>query len=165
MSANTGTTLIGGIGVVLSGSTYANHSVVTDLAIYNQPTAGGASDTVMVRDSSTGIIKERSQADVASVSDERLKKIINPINNALSGILQLNGYEYEFNDKIKPENLKGQPRYGLIAQETEIPFPHVVKDDYLIDKTYYKSVKYNEIVPILVEAIKELKLEIDQLKK
>ena len=50
---------------------------------------------------------------------------------------------------------------GVIAQEIEEYIPEVIKDGL----QGYKAVRYEKIVPLLIESIKELKLEIDELKK
>jgi len=132
----------------------------------SQPANGDASTTVMVRDAATGIIQERSQADVASASDERLKNIIQPITSVLEGLSLLNSYEFQFKDIMKPDSLKGKTRYGLIAQELEGVFPHVVENDYKIGDEIYKSVRYTELIPILVKANQELhKILKDQDKR
>jgi len=164
-SGNTNAAIIGGNTIKLTGTTYVDTTAVGKLAIMSQPANGDASTTVMVRDSSTGIIQERSQADVASASDERLKNIIQPITGVLEGLSLLNSYEFQFKDIMKPESLKGKTRYGLIAQELEKVFPHVVENDYKIGDEIYKSVRYTELIPILVKAIQELREEINLLKK
>jgi len=164
-SGNTNAAIIGGNTIKLTGTDYIDTTAVGNLAIMSSPAAGDASTTVMVRDAATGIIQERSQADVASASDERLKNIIQPITSVLEGLSLLNSYEFQFNDKMKPESLKGKTRYGLIAQELEKVFPHVVENDYKIGDEIYKSVRYTELIPILVKAIQELREEINLLKK
>jgi hypothetical protein len=90
--------------------------------------------------------------DVAAFSDEKLKKNVKTLDNALEKVKQLRGVEYERRDIDK----KG---IGFIAQEIEKILPEVVSqhDDY-------KTVSYGNVVSILVEAIKELSKEIDVLK-
>ena len=90
--------------------------------------------------------------DVAAFSDEKLKKNVKTLDNALEKVKQLRGVEYERIDI----NKKG---IGFIAQEIEKILPEVVSqhDDY-------KTVSYGNVVSILVEAIKELSKEVDNLK-
>jgi hypothetical protein len=90
--------------------------------------------------------------DVAAFSDEKLKKNVKTLDNALEKVKQLRGVEYERRDIDK----KG---IGFIAQEIEKILPEVVSqhDDY-------KTVSYGNVVSILVEAIKELSKEVDNLK-
>ena len=89
-------------------------------------------------------------------SDERIKTNIKTIENALDKTLLLRGVEY--NDiRIEPEKKK----IGLIAQEVELIIPEVVRtseDDGL------KSIEYQNIVGLLVEAIKDQQKQINELK-
>jgi hypothetical protein len=94
-----------------------------------------------------------AQGNVTAYSDRRLKSNIKTIENALNKILRLRGVSF---DKSGVRGL------GLIAQETQTILPEVVlenSDDKML------SVAYGNIVGVLVEAIKELKAEIDELKK
>jgi len=152
---NSGATIIGGNNIKLTGATYVNTTAVSNLAIMNTPSAGGANDLLTWETGSTGIgtVKKVTQA---SVSDRRLKTIIQPIQNPLEGIIALNGYEYEFNEKMQPKAMVGKKRYGLLAQEVEERFPLVVNNNLQFDDGLYKTVEYRELVPVLVEAIKEL---------
>jgi len=56
-------------------------------------------------------------------------------------------------------------QYGLIAQEVEDVLPELVKSMKVGDDQEYKSVNYNALIPILIEAIKEQHEEIEKLKK
>jgi hypothetical protein len=88
-------------------------------------------------------------------SDERIKTNIKTIENALDKTLLLRGVEY--NDiRIEPE----RKRIGLIAQETELIIPEVVRtgDDGL------KSIEYQNLVGLLIEAVKEQQKQINDLK-
>jgi hypothetical protein len=79
-------------------------------------------------------------------SDERIKTNIKTIENALDKTLLLRGVEY--NDiRIEPEKKK----IGLIAQEVELIIPEVVQ----LMKKQLKSIEYQNLVPLLIEAIKE----------
>lgn len=95
-----------------------------------------------------------------SASDRRLKENIEIIPNALDKVSLLNGYT--FNYKNKPE----EKMTGLIADELEKVLPEVVYDSEQIDGdgNNYKAVRYGNVVGLLVEAIKELKAEIETLK-
>jgi hypothetical protein len=72
----------------------------------------------------------------------------------------INGMHYEWNDTMKELTGTEGSEYGVIAQEVQAVFPDAVTtgdDGYL-------QVDYIQLIPIMIEAIKELKLEIDQLK-
>jgi len=78
------------------------------------------------------------------------------LENALDKTLLLRGVNY--NDiRIDPDQL----RMGLIAQEVELIIPEVVHTD---EKTTMKSIEYQNIVGLLVEAIKEQQKQINDLK-
>lgn len=96
--------------------------------------------------------------DVNITSDKRLKKNINQLENCLSKIQKLNGYSYQLFDK---DNKFIHNQYGLVAQEVQKEFPNSVIEG--IDG--YLTISYNSIIPILLEQIKELKSEVDRLKK
>lgn len=93
--------------------------------------------------------------NVTAFSDIKLKENLTPIGDALHKVTQLNGFTYNRID------IEGSPRQaGLIAQEVQAVLPEVVMDH---DGTL--SVAYGNMVGLLVEAIKELKAEIEELKK
>ena len=91
-------------------------------------------------------------------SDKRLKDNLKPIENSLDKLSKLSGYEFDWNDK--QETFKGHD-VGVIAQEVEEVLPEIVTTR----DNGYKAVKYEKLVPLLIESIKELKAEIEELKK
>jgi len=100
---------------------------------------------------------EVSAASFTATSDVRLKKEIKPLENSLEKICALQGVEFEFiNDLIQRKNI------GFIAQDIEKIIPQVVTTSEKGEQ--YKSVAYGNIVALLVEAIKELRSEIETLK-
>ena len=100
-------------------------------------------------------------ADVTISSDARLKTNIEVITNALATIMQINGVTYNWSEEMlrMSPSKSGQTGYGFIAQELEKVLPHLVKAGD------YKSIQYDGLIPILLQAIKELYLEIEKLKK
>jgi hypothetical protein len=94
--------------------------------------------------------------DVESNSDERLKENVETIDNALDKVALMRGVYFDL--IAKPGNRK----IGLIAQEVEKVLPEVISTSP--DGEGIKSIAYANVVGILVEAIKELKNEVDQLK-
>ncbi len=93
-------------------------------------------------------------ANVTAYSDERLKSDIKTIDNALDKVSQMRGVTFTKDDT------KGS---GVIAQEIEKVAPELVLTDE--DEIGTKSVAYGNTVGYLIEAIKELKAEIEELKK
>jgi endosialidase-like protein len=94
-------------------------------------------------------------------SDRRWKKNIKPLSESLSIICQLRGVQFQWkNDDYKEMNFPDGMKIGFIAQEVENVLPDLVHTG--VDG--YKSVEYANVTPVLVEAIKELKAENDDLK-
>jgi len=90
-----------------------------------------------------------ASGDISSASDIRLKSNIHTIDNALSKVSSMRGVYFIKN---------GLESTGVIAQEIENILPEVVSE------AEYKSVAYGNIVGVLIEAIKELQVEIQKLK-
>ena len=88
--------------------------------------------------------------NVTAYSDERLKSEVKTIDNALDKVNALRGVTY-----VKD----GEKGLGVIAQEVEKILPEVV-----LEGEEYKSVAYGNIVGVLIEAVKELTKEVEQLK-
>lgn len=89
-------------------------------------------------------------------SDIRLKENVTRIDSALENISQLNGYRFTWNDK-QTTYKTGKKDLGVIAQEVEKYFPEIVKDR----ENGTKGVMYDKLVPVLIEAIKELNKKIE----
>ena len=102
-----------------------------------------------------------ASADVVAYasSDIRLKDNVVKIESPLEKLMKLNGYTFTWNDKQTTYEA-GKKDLGVIAQEVEKVFPEIVKDR----ENGTKGVMYDKLVPVLIEAIKELKAEIDELK-
>jgi hypothetical protein len=96
--------------------------------------------------------------DVTAFSDERLKEDIQPISGGLDKVMQLQGVTYKRND-VKD----AKTQIGVIAQQVEPILPEVVLTAE--DEMGTKSVDYAKMTAVLIEAVKELKQEITQLKQ
>jgi hypothetical protein len=112
----------------------------------------------------------------ANTSDERLKTNVRKIDNALEKVSQINGVYYNFTDKALELNhtLDKEEQVGLLAQEVQSVLPHIIKPaPFDIDRESgesisgenYLTIQYEKIVPLLLEAIKELKEEVEELKR
>jgi len=109
-----------------------------------------------------------ASGNISAYSDERLKENIRPIDSALDKLMQLDGVMFEWNGKTtlvgKP---KGTTDIGVIAQQVERVFPEIVIDsisDSEHDHQVWKTVDYARLVPVLIEAIKELRAEVNELR-
>ena len=96
-----------------------------------------------------------------SVSDSRLKENVNNLKSSLDKVLKLRGINFEW----KGENKDGT-HVGYIAQEVEEIIPEVViENDLMKFGGVYKTIRYEEIIPYLSEAIKEQQNTINELKE
>lgn len=95
-----------------------------------------------------------------SPSDKKIKKNLTLLSDPVQKISQLNGYEFVFNENA-PDHLINKSSYGLIAQEVESVLPYAIDER----PTGIRGVNYEMVIPLLVESIKELKKEINDLKK
>ena len=80
--------------------------------------------------------------------------------NILDKVLKINGTFYKWNDIMKELSGKSGYEYGLIAQEVQKEFPEMV----IREDDGYLAIDYIQMIPVLVECIKELKIEIDSIK-
>jgi len=91
-------------------------------------------------------------------SDKRLKDNIVRIENPLEKVEKIGGYTFDWNDNQQTYTGKD---VGIIAQEIEEVLPEIVTTR----DTGYKAVKYEKIVPLLIESIKELKTIVETQQK
>lgn len=99
---------------------------------------------------------------LTQTSDERLKDNIETIDDAVENLMHIDGVRYDWKeDNATGQNFSDKRQIGLIAQEVEEVFPELVETD----DAGYKAVDYSKMTAVLIQAIKELKLENDQLKK
>ena len=113
----------------------------------------------------------------AYYSDRRLKKNIKRIENALDKISKINGVSFQSNEVAQRYGYTdNKVQIGVIAQEIEKVLPEVVvpapfdigkndEGEYSISGEHYKTVQYDKLVPLLIEAIKELKEEFEAFKR
>ena len=109
---------------------------------------GKKSSTKLYFNPSTGRL---SATIVNSLSDEKLKKDISTIDDALDKVKQLRGVDYTWKDSEEKSK-------GVIAQELQEVFPELVSES-----ESGLSVNYNGIIGVLIEAIKEQQKQIDKL--
>lgn len=95
-----------------------------------------------------------------SSSDMTLKENIIAIPNALDKVLSLGGYTFDWKKEREEEHGYTGSDIGVLAQEVEQVLPSAVRDNCYGNK----SVRYEKLIPLLVQSIKELKSELDDLK-
>ena len=164
---------------ISNGAGYVTSSGVTSVATGNGLSGGTitTTGTLTMSGSYTGTFAVTgaitSTADItAYYSDERLKKNITPISDALSKVHQIKGVTYQGNDIAASYGYDDKVKVGVIAQDLEKVLPQVVvpapfdtdKEGNSISGENYKTVQYEKIVPLLIEAIKELSDKVKELE-
>ena len=177
VNTDTNTTYSAGAGLDLSGTTFSVESDLRDNVQYVGRDGSdymyfGTTSMDFVLDGATDMRLENDGdlhvegnviAYSTTISDERLKKDIVKIDNALDKVSQLNGYTFEY-------LADGKKSAGVIAQEVEKVMPSAITESTLPlkmgddDKTEYKTVQYDQLHGLMIEAIKELKAEIEELR-
>ena len=137
-----------GTGFRIKGSTGTVSALFTDggLTVDGPITAGG--DITAFNAITSG--------NYTAYSDARLKENIRPIGNALQKVINSRGVLYDRIDSGTKNNI------GFIAQELEVNLPELVITDLQKD---IKSVNYQSMTAVLVEAIKEQQAQIEEMKK
>jgi hypothetical protein len=147
-----------GIGANTSTTTYkldVNASGATGARVFSGSLAVGN----ILPSATVGRIDASNDVVAFSTSDMRFKTNIIPISGALDKITQIGGYEFDWVPNQEYHGFEGHD-VGVIAQEIEKVLPEVVKER----DSGYKAVKYEKIVPLLIEAIKEQQQQIDELR-
>ena len=104
----------------------------------------------------TGQIRATGDVTAFYSSDIRYKDNVKVIDNAVDKVSQIRGVEFDWNDKSDWEGHD----IGVIAQEVEKVVPEIVIER----DNGYKAVNYQKLTALLIEAVKELKEEIKELK-
>lgn len=94
-------------------------------------------------------------------SDERLKQNITEITSSGEIVNKLRPVSYFWNETGKKKGGNTQLQYGLVAQEVEKILPNIVSTD----NDGYKSVNYNELIPLLLQTVQEQGKKIEELQK
>ena len=101
-------------------------------------------------------------------SDDRLKTNKSPITEALKKVNSINGFTYNWNDKAKDllDLNSNKLQIGVSAQEVQKVLPEVVKSTQPINTDEeILVVSYEKLVPLLIEAIKQLSDKVDSLEE
>ena len=153
---------------ITSASSYANSAFTTAntaLTPSSNTTTNVQFGSFGVGTAASGTIGEiRATGDItASYSDDRLKNRLGTIENALDKVKNLTGFYYEANDLAQSLGYTVKREVGLSAQDMQKQFPEIVTTAPIDDK--YLTIWYEKTAPLLVEAIKELAREVEEIKK
>jgi hypothetical protein len=95
-------------------------------------------------------------------SDARFKSNVSKISNALETISKVEGYTYKFkSEEFHDRNFPNGTKMGFLGQQIGQFLPEIVSED----EDGYLSVEYTALIPLIVEAIKEIKTELNQAKE
>jgi hypothetical protein len=170
--------------VFTSGSGEQSLNIDSNL-VYNPGTNLISGQAVTINFLGVGVVPGSTSGEIrasgniiAYYSDERLKENINIIDNALSKVLSLKGVTFNSNSVAEKYGyVDKKEQVGVIAQDVEKVLPQIVipapfdigRDDngneYSISGENYKTVQYDKIIPLLIEAIKEQQKIIEDIKK
>ena len=93
---------------------------------------------------------------ITETSMRELKTNIEPIENILPAVLQMQGVSFDWK-----KNVKGKNHYGFIAEDVEKILPNLVSHD---EEGKAQGIQYSKMTAVLLEAIKEQQIQIDELK-
>jgi hypothetical protein len=133
-------------GIATAGSLIVGSAISMSAAAID----GGVS--VRILGKSLKIAGVATALDFNALSDVNLKDNVATVGGALDKVSELRGVSFNWKES-------GEPSYGVIAQELENVLPE------LVHGSDPKTVNYNGIIGVLIEAVKELKAEVDNLKK
>ena len=108
----------------------------------------------------TGEIRATGDITAFYSSDIRLKENIQPIQNALEKVESISGNTYDWKEGYDEVHSHKGNDVGVIAQEIEQILPQIVTNR----DNGFKAVQYEKIIPLLIQAIKELSAKVDRLE-
>jgi len=141
----------GAAAISLSGS---NATVAGTLNVNGNTTLGDSNSDVTTVN---GELRVTQDIIAFYTSDRRLKDNITPISDSLAKVLSISGNTFDWNEKTSREGHD----VGLIAQEVNEVLPEAVTER----DNGYLAVDYQKLVPLLVEAIKELSSKVENLEQ
>jgi hypothetical protein len=159
---NTGvTSAVAGTGVSVSGSTGA---VTFSIGQAVATSSNVQFNSIGVNTAGSGTAGEiRATNNItAYYSDDRMKTNLGNIPDALAKLKTLNGFYYEANEVAQAMGYEVKKEVGVSAQQVQAIMPEVVAPAPIDDK--YLTVRYERLVPLLIEAIKELEAQVAELK-
>jgi hypothetical protein len=152
--------------VSTAGMNFVNFGSANQFLLYQN--GGSASNVTTKIDTSGNATFKGDVVAYGSPSDIRLKENIKPIESALDKVSKLNGVTFDWKEKTEHLDKEGNPinlqqwkhDIGFIAQDVQKVIPELVREN----DNGMLSMRHQGIAPILLEAIKELKAEMEELK-
>ena len=144
-----------------STSKYWRNAYIDSVTTTGNVSGSSTSHLTMGQISSSGDVVADGDVIAYNSSDIRLKDNIQVIKGSLDKIGEIRGVEFDWNEKSPGWAQERGHDVGVIAQEVEKVLPEIVVER----KSGYLGVDYKRLVPLLIESIKELKQEVEDLKK
>lgn len=160
--------------VTIAGNgVYFNHSngrfLQISVAAKGAPRLAGHNDQIVFYNSQTEKFNDIQVKSVLNYSDARAKTNVQSLNNGLKIINRLNPVTYNFNESqasfyVRASTVNqytgNNTEIGLLAQEVESVLPNLV----FTDDEGRKLINYTALIPVLIDAVKALQKEVEELK-
>jgi hypothetical protein len=164
----TGTPTFSGI-TVTGTATIGTAAITTETVTTSTVTTQTVSGTSQIASLGVGTAASGTTGEIratnnitAYYSDDRLKTRLGEINNALDKVKSLSGFYYEANETAQALGYKVYKEVGVSAQSVQAVMPEVVAPAPIDEQ--YLTVRYERLVPLLIEAIKELSAKVEKLE-
>lgn len=150
----------------LAGATFWNDGYAIRMGVRNDGTfgLGGFSRNAWswYSDAAGNMV---ASGNVIAYSDPDLKENVTKILNATDKLMQLDGVYFDWRHGIPHIECKaGEHDLGVMADQVERVFPEIVKRSLEIEGKRYRAVAYDKLIPVLIEAVKELSGRLDALE-
>ena len=149
------------------GGSFITSSNIGSQSVNYASSAGSASTAGTATNLSGGSVAATTITATGNItayySDDNLKTKLGKIENALEKVCSLEGFYYEANETAQALGYEAKREVGLSAQATQKDMPEIVHPAP-IDPEKYLTIDYSKYAPYFVEAIKELRAEIELLK-
>jgi hypothetical protein len=153
-------TVVSGSSQVTLSSTTGYGTVINQNLLTTSNVQHASLGIGMAATGTAGRIDAANDIVAFSSSDIRFKENIKPIENAIDKIRKISGNTYDWKEENKVEHGYEGNDVGVIAQEIEAVLPQLVQTR----ESGFKAVKYDKLVALLIEGIKEQQLQIEQLR-
>jgi hypothetical protein len=154
------TSNVAGTGVTVSGATGAVTISIGQAVATSSNVQFNSLGVGMAASATAGRIDATNDVVAYSSSDRRFKDNIKPIENPLEKISKISGNTFDWKEENKIEHGYEGNDVGVIAQEIEAVLPQLVQTR----ESGYKAVKYDKLVALLIEGIKEQQIQINDMK-
>ena len=156
-TTNTGDATLSGTQTFSGAKTFSAAVTVSNSTASTSKTTGAVKVTGGV--GIQGALNVGADVTAFASSDRRYKDNLQAITNPIDKVKSLTGYTFTWNDKH--EQFNGNNDIGVVAQEVEKVLPEIVDTR----DNGYKAVKYEKMVALLIEAVKDQQKQIDELKE